>query len=247
MASAALSQVTIHPVDLGLAESARTAGPDDPPAVHVRARLDEQIRALLEHEPAARIGSDPEGVHQMRVAVRRIRAALKADGANLGEAGAALQSELRWLGGVLGAVRDLDVQLEHLRGQAADFPAAERDAVERLLLGLRAGRQLARRDLLAALRDSRYRALLAALAAAAVSEPPEQPAAGEPPAARLVAVIRRPYRKLHRAAEALDADPPDDDLHELRIHGKRLRYAAELAVEAGGPPVQALIKATKRL
>jgi CHAD domain-containing protein len=254
MASTAVSHATVRPVDLGLEESARPARPEDPPAVHIRARLDEQVRALLEHEQVALEGADPEGVHQMRVAVRRIRAALKADGADLDAVADALQSELRWLGGVLGAVRDLDVQLAYLRGLSADFDPAERDAVERLLLGLRTKRRLARRRLLTALRGSRYRALLSALADAARSEPPpdlptpaEEPAPADQPAASLVGVIRRPYRRLRKAARALGADPADDDLHQLRIHGKRLRYAAELAAEVGGDPVRSLIKATKRL
>ena len=65
----------------------------------VRAKIDEQVRALVEHEQLARAGVDPEGVHQMRVAVRRTRAALKAS--HLAEA-EELQAELKWLGSSLG-------------------------------------------------------------------------------------------------------------------------------------------------
>jgi CHAD domain-containing protein len=224
------------------------AEPDAALAVQVRARLDEQIRALLEHEAVARDGADPEGVHQMRVSVRRTRAALKADGGAIDTAGA-LQDELRWLGGVLGEVRDLDVQLDHIRAQAAGFEPAERKAVEHLLLGLRAARRKARQRMLAALRGRRYAALLGALAGAALSEAPPAagPSTGKQRAAATVELIRRPYRKLRKAAEALGDDPPDDDLHALRILGKRLRYAAELAIPTGGKPVQHLIKATKRI
>lgn len=227
-----------------------TAAEGDPPSVYIRAKLDEQLRAVLDHEEIARIGDDPEGVHQMRVAVRRIRAALKADGASLGPAAEHLQAELKWLGGVLGPVRDLDVQLEHLRDQAHDFAPEERDAVERLLKGLRADRRKARQKLLGALRGRRYTELLHALAAAALSTaPPAKPLRGKKKqwASTLLEVVRRPYRKLHKAAGALGENPPDDDLHALRIDGKRLRYAAELAAPGGGKPVQNLIKATKGL
>jgi CHAD domain-containing protein len=239
----------VHAVDFGLSEQPLTARPEDPPAVHVRARLDEQLRALIEHDPVARDGTDPEGVHQMRVAVRRIRAALKAEGASLGEPAESLAAELRWLGGVLGPIRDLDVQLDHLRGLAADFEPVERDAVERLLLGLRAARRQARQRMLAALRSERYTALLAALAAAIRSQtsPAGRPPAREQPGVDLIELVKRPYRKLSKAAGALDDDPPDDDLHALRIRGKRLRYAAELAVPVGGKPVLKLIKAAKEL
>jgi CHAD domain-containing protein len=235
----------IRPVDIGLNREPLTAGPGDPPAVHVRAKLDEQVRALLEHEPVARQGSDPEGVHQMRVSVRRIRAALKAEGALVDDAG--LVVELKWIAALLGDVRDLDVQLEHLRAQAADFEPAEREAVERLLLGLRADRRKARQRLLAGLRSQRYTELLAALAAAARSEVPPAAGPGNAAAVDLTGLVKRPYRKLRQAVDALDEDPPDDDLHALRIRGKRLRYAAELAAPQGGKPVRRLILATKTL
>jgi CHAD domain-containing protein len=225
-----------------------TAAAGDPPSVYIRAKLDEQLRAVLDHEEIAREGDDPEGVHQMRVAVRRIRAALKADNASIGPATEHLQTELKWLGGVLGPVRDLDVQLEHLRAEAHDFPVDERAAVERLLKGLLADRRKARQKLLGALRSRRYTELLHALAAAALSEAPSSVRGKKKQwASSLIAVIKRPYRKLHKAAGALGEDPPDDDLHALRIDGKRLRYAAELAAPGGGKRVQNLIKATKGL
>lgn len=214
----------------------------------VRAKIDEQIRALTEHEQVARAGVDPEGVHQMRVAVRRLRAAVKAghfDGAEQ------LQAELKWLGGALGAVRDLDVQLEHLRGLAADFDPEERAAVERLLHGLLMDRRRARKRMLGVLRSSRYTALLELLRTAAHAGPLLN---GEVPAkqrkqwtASLGTLIKRPYRKLVKDADALGTNPPDDDLHALRIRGKRLRYAAELAEPVGGKRVRELIRATKGL
>src|SRR5438034_805702 len=68
----------------------------------------------------ARRGTDPEDVHEMRTAARRLRAILRA--ARLGFDRAwvgALRSELDWLGSTLGAVRDLDVLREHLRDELA--------------------------------------------------------------------------------------------------------------------------------
>ncbi len=240
----------MRPVDLGLNESPTRATAGDSPAVHVRAKLDEQLRALLEHEPIARVGTDPEGVHQMRVSVRRMRAALKAEGSTLDSA-EHLQGELKWLGGSLGAVRDLDVQLENLRGQAADFNPDEQAAVERLLSGLLADRRRARKRMLGTLRTRRYTQLLEALAGAVLSQPAANgeaaPTTKEQWAANLIELVKRPHRKLIKAAGDLGDDPPDDDLHALRIRGKRLRYAAELAAPAGGKPVKKLIGATKDL
>ncbi len=235
--------VLVSPGELGLPAAPRRAAADDPPAVHVRARLDQQIRALLEYEAVARQGVDPEGVHQMRVAVRRMRAALKAsDEPDV----TAVQAELGWLGGILGSIRDLDVLLGHLRHQAEDLPEDEQDAVERLLRGLVEQRRRARRRMLDTFRGARYAMLLRTLAALSTADgvngfPVRK--TKQPPA--LLDVIVRPHRKLVRAGRALGDDPPDDELHALRIRGKRLRYAAELAEPVGGKPVRRLLRATK--
>lgn len=233
--------VQVGPGELGLPATPLVALPGDSPALHVRARIDQQVRALLEHEAIARQGVDPEGVHQMRVAVRRMRAALKAAGDPELEP---LSQELRWLGGILGRIRDIDVLLGHLRGQAADLPDDEQAALERLLRGLVEERRGARRRMLAAFRSARYAELLNALVATVNAEPGgHEPA--ETRTAGLLDVIDRPHRKLVKSARALGDHPLDDDLHALRIKGKRLRYAAELAEPAGGKPVRKLIRATK--
>ncbi|MBP2320779.1 CHAD domain-containing protein [Kibdelosporangium banguiense] len=234
---------SLTPVDLGLPAEPRTARRKDPPAVHVRVRLDSQLRALLTHEAGTRSGVDPEDLHDMRVTIRRLRAAVIADGAGLGETATPLQDELKWLGNALGPVRDLDVQLERLRAEAVGFEDDERTAVERLLTGLVNERKAARRRMLAAMRTKRYSTLLTSLAAATVSSPIAE-TNGQQEAA-VISVIYKPYRKLYKAVEALGENPPDEQLHALRIKGKRLRYAAELVGPAGKEPVKQLVKATK--
>jgi CHAD domain-containing protein len=238
--------VLVSPGELGLPAEPLTAAAGDPPAVHVRARLDQQVRALLEHEAVAREGADPEGVHQMRVAVRRMRAALKASG----EPGLDdLQPELRWFGGILGRIRDLDVLLGHLRAQAADLSTDEQAAAELLLGPLVDERHRARRRMLDTFRRNRYAALLRTLAATATSDVHADvngyPVASKPGEQVLLDVVVKPHRKLVKAGRALDPEPTDDELHALRIQGKRLRYAAELVEPVGGKPVRRLIKATK--
>ena len=67
---------------------------------------------MLAHVPAAIAGEDPEAVHDMRVAARRVRAAWRVFGDAYERAVVRDRvRELRTLGGRLGAVRDLDVQL----------------------------------------------------------------------------------------------------------------------------------------
>ena len=229
-----------------LPDAAFTAGPKDPPSAHVRARLDAQTRELLAQEEGARAGADPEFVHEMRVAVRRMRAVLKTGGATaLGAPAQRLREELRWFGGVLGEVRDLDVLLDHLRSVAADFDETDRAAAERLLTGLVVRRRAARRRMLAALRATRYRQLIESVAVLVGT--PVRGESTDHPKRRLVGVVTKPYRGLAKAAKALADDCPDDDLHALRIRGKRLRYAAELTVPTVGKPAKKLVKATKSM
>lgn len=222
------------------------ARPSDPTVHQLRAGLDIRLRALLAHDPGTRVGEDPEELHQMRVAVRRMRATLKAARPLLDRAWADdLRAELGWLGRALGPVRDADVLIERLRGRAAAFEDTRREAVETLIEALVADRKTARADMLDALDSARYTGLLRRLAAA-VSRPLPTPAR-RVAAPSLVELVRTEYRRLFKAVRAAGEDPPDEVLHALRIQGKRLRYTGELAAAAGRKPVRKLVESTVAL
>ena len=72
------------------------------------------LGVLLAKESGTRLGEDIEELHDMRVATRRLRAALDLFAEVFPVRAVGLRNELRWLAGVLGAVRDLDVQLERM-------------------------------------------------------------------------------------------------------------------------------------
>src|SRR5579859_1831225 len=78
-----------------------------------------------EHTPGAQAGQDPLHVHQMRVATRRMRAALRQFGDLLPADASSVNDELKWIAGQLGATRDLDVQVRRLREAAADLGLSE--------------------------------------------------------------------------------------------------------------------------
>lgn len=201
------------------------------PADPLRARLDEQLTELRVHAEVALADTDPEGVHQLRVAVRRARAVLKTSGGFDG-----LRAELRWFFGRLGPLRDLDVLLARFHGDTSGFSATELAAFERLLLPLTTEREKALGRVTKTLRGKRYAQLLDELAAAT-------PSGDGKVAVDLVAEIAKPHDRLRAEVEAIGADPTDEQLHELRILGKKLRYVAEMAA---GKEAKALVKATRK-
>jgi CHAD domain-containing protein len=209
---------------------------------HVLAMLRAQLEAVRAHDPGTRLSEDPEELHKMRVAGRRLRAILRAARSMFEpEPMEALREELRWLGGALGVRRDLDVMREYLRAELATLDPAERRGGARLLRRLEEAREESRLALMKALDDDRYLALLDRL----------QEFMAHPPATSedvaLADLAAREFRKLRKTVEALPEAPGDADLHEVRIKAKRARYAAELAAPVAGRPAERFVEKAKRL
>ena len=86
-----------------------------PPRSLQAAIVDAPPLRLLAHDPGVRLGDDPEDVHQARVATRRLRSDLRTFRPVVDAAWSEpLRDELKWLGGLLGAVRDTEVLLDRL-------------------------------------------------------------------------------------------------------------------------------------
>jgi CHAD domain-containing protein len=193
------------------------------------------VAQIIHHDPGARLGDDPEDVHKLRVAARRLRSDLHSFAAVLDPARTeAIRSELGWLGGVVGVVRDTDVLSARLATRLAALPAAEADGAGARRLRVLLERQDgdARTAMLTALRDARYLHLLDTLVDLAAAPPFRKAAAKLTPrtSQRLASkVVQKPWRRVVEAVEALGPDPSDAQLHEVRILAKRSRYAAEAA------------------
>ena len=212
----------------------------DEPVGHLRAMLGRQYAEILRHDPGVRLDLDAEDVHRMRVAVRRARAVLRAARPVLDpEWSEPLRAELKWLGGSLGARRDLDVLLARLRRQIAELDQPERTAAETLVMSLEAEREGAHALAVEALVSDRYLRLLDALEAAARGPRVRR---GEISLHKLAA---REFKRLRKTATRLGPESGDDELHRARILGKRARYAAELAEPEVGKPARQVVTRAK--
>lgn len=209
------------------------------PALTKRATVGELLRhvisksvaQIIEHHAGVYMGDDPEDLHDLRVAARRLRSDLRTFGPLLDQHWANwLRDELAWLGGEVGRGRDADVLAERLRNGIAALPVEERNAAARLLHRVDATTLEGREHVVEALSGDRYVALLDALVEAANAprfavDPPD---IDQQRARKVVAeLVRKPWRRVRRAVDALSSDSPDSALHQVRIRSKRARYAAE--------------------
>lgn len=217
------------------------AVPDDPLAGDVvRAALADGTRRLVLADPHARLGIDDEGVHQARVATRRLRSDLRTFRPLLDAAWVAdLRDELGWLADALGDVRDADVQTGRLVRAVASLGDADRPRADALLERLARQREDARARLRVALDAPRYVALLDELVAACADPHVARDADG-PADEVLPALVEHPWKRLRGDVADLDDDPADADLHQVRILAKRLRYASEAVAPQVGKKARRL-------
>ena len=177
---------------------------------------------LLRADAGIRLGADIEPVHQFRVSVRRLRTLLRAALPMLASEWAErTRAELGWLGGELGALRDLDVLTEHLAEASEELDDADARALAPALAALEFDRAFARGAAHEALGSERYFALLREI------EPP-------PPIVESVSlqeIAAAELKRLRKTMRGAKAEGSDDLLHKARIQAKRVRYVAE-ALEA---------------
>ncbi len=207
------------------------------------ASLRRNFLRLVEHEPMARLGEDIEGVHQMRVATRRLRAALDTFQDILPPELVDQRKALRWLGRSLGEARDLDVQRERF---ALAAPLIGRKAAGSInaILGERHAR--AREAVLASLDSDRYIAMTEAMSERLRAGP--VPALGEDLALEeALPLIESQRRSARRLGSAIKATSPDTDYHALRLEVRDLRYVLEFFSPLGGEASETYIRQVTRL
>ncbi len=204
--------------------------------------LRRQLAVLRDKEPGTRLGEDPEELHVMRVATRRLRAAFSLFADVLPVRAQVFREELGWLGRLLGAVRDLDVQQEGLAematataGWSAGARPVDHDPLAELSALVERERDAARLAMLSGLDSSRWDRLAKGLASMVQQGPARRSVA-----IRVPAVIAMPdlvvtrHEAVAKAARRAKKSGVVSDFHRLRIRCKRLRYALEFSSELYG-------------
>lgn len=219
--------------------------PDDGATVAARAVVRFHLRAFARNEGQARVG-EIEPVHQLRVATRRLRAALRLFEPVLpGRLTGPVQREIAWVAHAIGGVRDLDVLGGALAAQAARLGPELRGALGPVALSIHDQRAAAHTELVAALDSPRCKRLLDRLAAFAENGPV---ARSESRLGEIAPDLVRPHLRAVRRAgrRAVDETSPET-LHRLRVRVKRLRYALETLRGLGGSSLRRLLARLEQL
>jgi CHAD domain-containing protein len=210
--------------------------PDDTLAEAGRKVLRLHLGRMLAMEAGTRSGSDPEDLHKMRVATRRMRAAWRVfDGAYRPSLQRRYVAELKEVATALGTVRDLDVQLDGLEAYRRGLPESGAEAMTPLVDAWRERRDAAR-SALAELLDSNeyghfvddYRSFTDKPGSGVKEPKPNEPSLVREAAGGRIWLAYEQVRAHDAALRWADAE----GLHALRIDGKRLRYTLEFFREA---------------
>ena len=211
----------------------------------VERALSAAVAALLANDPGVRLRSDPEAVHDARVAARTLRSHLRTFGRLL-EGEPPQTDSLGVLGDELGEVRDREVMLELLQGQSEKLSEPERKVVGELLKRLEEEIQASRNGLAKFMDSAGYVELLDSLVELA-NDPKFNKLAELPASRAAVELARRAWWQLRKAVHALPDSPEAPELHRIRILAKRTRYAAEAVAPIVGKRAERFAEAAEAL
>lgn len=207
------------------------------------------FKRMRKQEPGVRAGEDIEAVHQMRVATRRMRAAMAMFAPYyrpkvVKEISRGLKATAR----ALGAVRDLDVFLERAESYRAKLPPPMAAGLDPMFGHWHKMRDKARLNMMKWLDDAAYEAFeerfKTFVETPGANVATDSETAVHPTQVKQIApaLIWEAYARV-RAYEPLIPDSDIATLHALRIEGKRLRYTLEFFAEDLGPGANRLITA----
>lgn len=222
--------------------------PDDPMTEAGRRILAHHLTIMRANEAGTRAGVDPEALHDMRVASRRMRAAFRLfEEYYEKQTVRRLRKGLKQTGRALGGVRDLDVLGAQVRAYRATLPKEQRKDLGVLLTGIKDQRERARTAMFATLGSSEHREWLDTMQTFVETEgmgdrQPSSPAAPVPCLVKELVpeLVYRHFKQVRAYSATLNqGDIPH--LHALRIDVKRFRYTLEFFQEVLGPEATVVI------
>jgi CHAD domain-containing protein len=207
--------------------------------------LRRHFRRLMLAERAIRDDQDPEGIHEMRVATRRMRVILQVmEGVAPAQSIRLYRRGLRRIARAAGAVRDTDVFIANIRAAADALPVEDAAGLGPLVESLQADRALAYEQLLDRLDSAAYATFKRDFASFITGHHDKWHSH--------VRVRDMAGSTVWAYYEALRSHVPEesivtladnaDELHEMRIAGKRLRYLLEMFEDVFGERVQTVIE-----
>ena len=194
--------------------------------------------------------TDPEGVHSMRVASRRLRSAIRDFTPYLRKrALASVLKELKDIADALGDVRDQDVAIMALEKMVSHAPAEFESALKQFIDTKRGVRDRSREELKATLDQTQLKQLekdfIASVDAATAIRDQSKPQITYQEMSRVVILGR--LKELEKLSVGLFQPSEIETLHDMRIAAKRLRYAVELFQQCWRRSIAGYAKRTARI
>lgn len=202
--------------------------PESPPGAAVKQALLPLFNTMRDNEQAVQSGTDPDGLHDFRVASRRSRVILaRAKKVVTGPGFKRCRRDLRWLAKTTNRSRDLDVGLASLAAYRSTLPPRDADELLPFERDLRERRRRGHDKVRNTLDGGRYRRFTTEYGTILTTPTSERVSSGTI-ADFASAWIWTAYRRVLRKGRMFGPTPSVKQLHKLRLACKRLRYLIEV-------------------
>lgn len=227
----ALNALDQQPADYSI-KSHITLSPEMRTDVATKALLREMLEVMEANEWGICDDIDSEFLHDYRVAIRKTRSAFRQVKGIFPEQDLEKhQSNFNWLGAITSPARDMDVYLLNFEDYRSMLPTELQEHIDPLHKLLEKKKRQTYRTLIRTLGTQRYHNSMTAYRAfldAALPEDTNLVNAEKPVKAVADDRIWKVYKRLMKEGVAINDNSPAEDLHELRITCKKLRYLIEL-------------------
>jgi CHAD domain-containing protein len=204
--------------------------PDMESLTAVKTIYQDLLTTMQDNEQGIIDDLDSEFLHDFRVAIRRTRSGLTLIKDVLGpDISNRFKDDFRYLGRITGPVRDLDVYLLMEDNYKARLPEYLQEGLHYFFEDLAKKRDQELKKLVRALGEPRYRSITSDWQEFLSREDNELQEKNSQVAIGTLArkIITKRFLRILRDGKAIFPGSPDDELHRLRIQGKKLRYSLE--------------------